>query len=310
MAGLPFTLKEEQNKGKGEKLMRLTTRIIFPALFFCLLIPYAAEAGVSVDKLTHERSANVSETYEGIIFIRNHEEEPQEVKVYQTDYLFFFDETNIYGEPGKTPRSNADWITFSPKRLTIPPKEASGVNYTVKVPNNETLTGTYWSMIMVEGISKNSPEFSKPGKEEIKLYIREVVRYGLQMVTHIGNTGTRNLKFLNTQLQKEEGRKILQIDIENIGERWLNPFLWTELYDEKGSYIGRFEDKRQRIFPGTSVRYKVDLSQVAQGKYKALVVAEAGDDDVFGATYTLKFEELIDKKTTEDIAQQSQHQNR
>ncbi|MEW5768089.1 MAG: hypothetical protein AB1797_10795 [bacterium] len=278
--------------------MKLTTRIIPSALFFCLLIPYAAKAEVSVGELTYERSAQVGETYQGVIFIRNRDEEPQEVKVYQTDYLFFFDGTNTYGEPGKAPRSNANWITFSPKRLTIPPKEASGVNYTIKVPDNETLEGTYWSMLMVEGISKNSPEFSKPEKEEVKLYIREVVRYGVQMVTHIGNTGTRSLKFVNTQFLKEAERKILQMDIENIGERWLNPFLWTELYDEKGSYIGRFEDKRQRIYPGTSVRYKVDLSQVVQGQYKALVVAEAGDDDVFGATYTLKIEE--DKKPPED----------
>ena len=55
-------------------------------------------------------------------------------------------------------------------------------------------------------------------------------------------------------------------------------------------YIGRFEGRRKRIYPSTSVRYTVDLSNVPQGTYKALVVADSGGDYIFGANYTLKFE--------------------
>lgn len=240
--------------------------------------------------LTHERVAKVGETYRGVIFIRNSSEKLQEVKVYHTDYLFFFDGRSIYGEPGKDARSNANWISFRPKRLTIPPKETSGVNYTVNVPDDENLVGTYWSMLMVEGISKNSPGAIREEKGKVKLGIRQVTRYGIQMVTNIGDTGARRLKFLETKLLKEEERRILQVDMENIGERWLRPFLWAELYDEKGSYIGRFEGGGWRIYPGTSVRYRLDLSQAPKGEYKALVIADCGGEDVFGVTCTLKFE--------------------
>ena len=71
--------------------------------------------------------------------------------------------------------------------------------------------------------------------------IRQVIRYGIHMVTHIGDTGVRRLEFLKTRLLREGERKILQVDIENIGERLLKSFLWAELYDEEGSHIGRFE---------------------------------------------------------------------
>lgn len=267
--------------------MKSKTRIIVPVLFFYLLIPYAAEAGVIVDDLTYEGIANAGETYRGTIFIRNTGSEPVEAKAYQTDYLFFFDGRSIYGEPGKDPRSNADWITFSPKQLTVPPRGKSEINYTVRVPDDEALSGTYWSMFMVEGIAKDSPEADTSKKDEISYGIRQVMRFGIQIVTHIGHTGVRNLRFLKTQLLKEEEGRILQVDLENIGERWLRPFLWVELYDEKGGNIGRFEGRKRRIYPGTSVRYRVDLSQAPEGKYKALVVADGGGDDVFGATYTL-----------------------
>jgi len=271
--------------------MKSKAGIAFPVFLLFWLMPYVSEAKVSVrGSLTHEITTKVGETYQGTILLSNAGEEPQEVKVYQTDYLFFFDGRNIYGEPGDGPRSNANWISFRSHRLVIPSKGTSEVYYTVKVPDDETLVGTYWSMLMIEGISNDSPEATGEEQGEVRLAIRQVVRYGIQMVTHIGNMGARQLEFLNTKLLREEEERILQIGIENSGERWLRPFLWAELYDEKGGYIGRFEGGRLRIYPGTSARCVIDLSQVDEGKYHVLVVADCGGDDLFGATYTLKFE--------------------
>jgi len=270
-------------------------KIAFMALLFCLLIPCMAEALVSiVGGLSHEKGAKPGEVYRGIIFLQNPGEEPQEVKLYQPDYIFFCDGTNIYGEPGENPRSNAKWITFSPERVVIQPKDRTEVHYTVRLPDDKALVGTYWSMIMVEGIGKSSPEAeaAKPLTDKPKAVVRTVVRYGIQMVTNIGNIGTRKLKFLETKLLKEDDeKKILQVDVENVGERFLRPSLWTELYDEKGNYIGRFEGARLRTYPSTSVRFRIDLSTVPKGKYKALVVADCGGDDLFGATYDLVFQE-------------------
>lgn len=260
-------------------------------LIFYLLIPCAVNAKVSiVGGLTHERAAPVGETYRGVISIRNIGDQPQEVRIYQTDYLFFCDGTSVYDVPGQVPRSNVDWIAFSPKRAIIPPQEEVAVNYTVKVPDDRPLSGTYWSMLMVEEISKSSPEAPEEERGEVRLNIRQVWRYGIQMVTHIGDTGSRKLEFLDTKLLRDGEGRTLQVDIENIGERWLRPLLWAELYNQEGSFMGRFEGECLRIYPGTSARYRVDLSEVPKGAYKALVVADCGGDDLFGATYTFKLE--------------------
>ena len=143
---------------------------------------------------------------------------------------------------------------------------------------------------MIEGISSSSPEAARQEKDKITFGISQVIRYGAQMITQIGDTGARKLKFLKTRLLKEDKGRILQVDIENIGERLLRPALWAELYDEKGKSIGKFEGGKLGVYPATSVRFRIDLSQVPKGKYKALVVADCGGDDLFGATYTLKFE--------------------
>lgn len=271
--------------------MKFRTQIILAGLIFCLLAPQVSMAGVSVTSgLTYEKEIKAGETYQGVIQLKNSGKEPQEVKLYQTDYLFFYDGRNIYGEPGKDPRSNADWITFSPNRLTISPQGTAQVNYTVKVPDDEKLAGTYWSMMMIEGISSSSPEAARQEKDKVTVGISQVIRYGAQMRTQIGDTGTRKLKFLKTKLLKDDKGRILQLDIENIGERLLRPSLWVDLYDQKGRSIGKFEGGTLGIYPTTSARFRIDLSQVPKGTYKALVVADCGGDDLFGANYTLKFE--------------------
>jgi hypothetical protein len=272
--------------------MAVKTKIIICAVLVSyFLMASASDAGVSiVGGLTHQKQASAGETYIGSILIKNPDDEPQEVKIYQTDYFFRFDGTNAYGTPGKLERSNADWLSFSPRQLTIPPKGTATVNYTVKVPNDPNLVGTYWSMLMVEGIPKGSPESSQPEKDKTKVGITQIMRYAVQMITHIGDSGQRQLKFLETKLLRENEKRFLQVDIENVGQRWLRPFLWAELYDQNGRYIGRFEGKQKRIYPGTSVRYVVDLTGVPEGAYKALVVADSGGDYIFGANYTLKFD--------------------
>jgi hypothetical protein len=48
--------------------------------------------------------------------------------------------------------------------------------------------------------------------------------------------------------------------------------------------------ERARVYPGTSVRRAIDLTDVPAGAYKALLVADAGDESVYGATYALLLE--------------------
>ena len=121
--------------------------------------------------LTREATLQPGGRTEGRIILRNNSNEPQEVKVYQTDYLFWADGRNEYGEPGSTPRSNARWIVHSPQQLTLPPKGTESVDYALQVPAQEGLSGTYWSVLMVEPIAAETLE--PPKAEEGKVILEE-----------------------------------------------------------------------------------------------------------------------------------------
>ena len=268
--------------------------------FFCVVLLLAvatmvAPAQVSViGELSQDKDVKPGESYNGVIVVRNDTNEPQEAKVYQTDYTFQYTGTNNYGEPGKQPRSNAKWIAFSPSFVTLPPQGTMAINYTVTVPkesDSKKLVGTYWSMLMIEGIQKGSAESSLPQKDKkAQMGIMQTIRYGIQIATTIANTGVKKIQFVGVpEVVDKDGKRSLQIDIENVGEIGMRPDVYVELFSAQGISLGKYPGVKYRIYPGTSVRQLIDVTSVAKGTYKALVVVDAGGEDVYGAQYTLKF---------------------
>ena len=140
---------------------------------------------------------------------------------------------------------------------------------------------------MVQEVPDVSPNDLKEEKGKISAQFQTTMRYGIQIVTDIEDSGTRDMKFLGHRLAREDKRRVLQVDVQNVGERRLRPPARVELYDQKGKEAGRFTSAKLRIYPGCSVRYKFDLSKVPKGAYKAFVIVDNEDDSVFGTQYDL-----------------------
>ena len=269
---------------------RIKFDIILSVIIFIFLFAGFSDAAIMVkSSLLQEKTAGIGETYQGVILISNNDTVAKNVKIYQTDYTFNYDGKSVYGEPGRNPHSNANWIKFSSTYLTISPQEEVKLNYTVNVPDDELLTGSYWSVVMIEGIKETAPVSSEAKKGEIKVGIQTLVRYAVQIITNIGDSGSREINILNKELVKgKEGKYTLQMDVENSGERTLRPTINAELYNLQGLLAGKFKGNRARIYPQTSARYKVDFNDVPAGKYKALITLDNGDDYVWGIQINLE----------------------
>lgn len=255
-----------------------------------LFLPLQGRAQVGITNgLTQEKVCKPGEAFQRFITIKNFGPTAEDVRIYQTDYSFTFNGQSSYGPSGKAARSNAGWITLGRSQLTVPGLSQVDLRYAAKVPDDPNLIGTYWSVIMVEDVPKTQAAEAGAPKKETTLGITQVMRYAVQIVTHIGNTGSRKLKVLHTELLQDKGRKTFDIDVENTGERGLQPYSSLELYSLKGELVGKYEGGRLRIFPETSVRFRFDVSYVAEGRYKALVVLDNKDSHVFGAQYTVDF---------------------
>jgi hypothetical protein len=242
--------------------------------------------------LSDDRTVPPGEVYVGTIVVANGTDEIQQAKVYQTDYAFHADGSNRYDAPGSSPRSNAGWVEFSPRAVTLAPGETVQVQYRVTVPleaEGQAPAGSYWSMLMVEGIPRNSAE-STLGDDSVPQYgVRQVTRYGVQVATHLLGSERSTIGFQQVRLQtNESGGRVLEVDLENQGELFAQSTLWVELFTQDGTAQGRRDGTSTRIYPGTSVRQQVDLSDLSPGQYEALIVVDSGEENVVGAQYTLE----------------------
>ena len=240
-----------------------------------------AVVGNAVD----EHEAGPGQRYVSSITVRNLTSQPQPVRIYQTDYRFSADGTSNFDVAGTVARSNAAWVKPSASSLMIPPNADVVLNYAVSVPAIDSLRGTYWSAIMVEGQPRLPPQ---AGRGEIGL--GAVFRYAVQVATHLPNAGSRKVRITRQGfLTDSTGARVLDVVLENTGERAYRPNVWIELYDSRGVMRKRIEQQRGLLYPGTSLKQRFSFGALPAGVYKALVFAGTGDDTVSAAQDRLTF---------------------
>ena len=255
-------------------------RIVASAVvLFASLSSVLALAGVTPEgEATQVHGAQPGGSYRGSIAIRNAGAGAAQVKLYQTDYLFSADGKNAFDAPGTLARSNAAWLRLNREQVTIAPDGVATVDYEMQVPPDATLSGTYWSVVMVQELT--AAEAVGDPRAGVKL--GQTLRHAIQIITEVGDSGRSEIAFLNARVVGEGALRELNIDLANTGERWLRTNVWLELHDARGRFVGRFEAPRRRTFPGTSVRNHIELGAAPAGKYLGLLVADGGRNDLFG----------------------------
>ncbi len=255
------------------------------AFFLIALIPLFSSASIEVvGSLRHIHTGEKGDVYKGEIKIQNSGTDNQEVKIYQTDLLYNYEDFTYYNDPISHDRSNANWIAYSPKTTMVAGNSTSYIQYEVTIPVSDTIFGTYWSVLMVEGVNPIDPA------QEGQFNINTVTRYAIQIVTEITDPGKGKLEFLDPILITEGDQLFLAVDMINTGDHYIVPDVSMELFDESGNSIKVLMAPKKGLFPSTSARYRFNLEGIESEKtYQTVIVAAGEGEDVFGLEYTLFF---------------------
>ena len=245
-------------------------------------------ADVSVtSSLRHEFSVDAGDTQSGVLTIANRGAAAASVTITQADLAF--DEAGgvEYEDAGSVARSNASWIHVS-TRVDVPAGGQVQVPFTVEVPADDALHGSYWSVLRVqpEAATRVTTESQA---ERVTTSVEVIVQYGVIVLTHVGTPDSRTLLFEPPAFRHDpdSGEHRLHVVLHNPGTHVVSTKLWLELYDEDGGLVTRFDTHDQRIYPGVSVSARLDLGTLEPQVYQAVVVADAGGSDVFGVRYNL-----------------------
>lgn len=235
---------------------------------------------VVVNGLSHNHDLQKGEMQQGVLIVRNNGSLPENIIIYQKDFLFNHNGETFYEDMGSTPRSNANWMVVNPISFIIQPQEEVEVVYELRVPNSDTLRGTYWSTLMVEPAVELDTS-----KEALSVSIRTVLRYAVQIVANVSSENEiikANLDFLNVDLNTEGDNPKMLVDVANTGEIMLRTEMAIQIYYPDGTLLGVFKSRRSRTYPGTSKRYIIELPMLEKGEYTSTLVADSENDEILG----------------------------
>ena len=235
--------------------------------------------------LLHAYTVRPGQTADGLLMLASSAAAPQEVRLYLQDYGTDGDGRPVYAPPGSQPRSNAPWIRLGQNRVVVAPGQQLAVSYTIQVPADPSLRGTYWSVIMVEPAAAQPPPPAASDARS-RVTLRHVWRYAVHVVTDVGPAGDVRLTFTHPRLLETAAGLVLEVDLANDGQRWLRPKVWVEVYDQEGGLAARTEVLPPPLYPGCVSRQRLALGRLAPGPYQALLVADNGDAHVFAVRYT------------------------
>lgn len=237
------------------------------------------------------------------ITVHNGGTRAERVRLYLTDYVHDTGRGWIFPPAGTLPRSNAHWIRGADVEFVLQPGEEREVALQISVPTDETIRGTYWGSVMVEPQSLRDVLLVGDETEDTsaRITLRQGFRYQIALITNVGDSGQRIVSFQHPTLTyTSEGHVMFEVDIENIGERWLHPHITLDVYDGTGALIRRVAGGRPHLLPDTSRTVQFPLDNLSPGTYVALLFVDEGSGDVFATRMTFNVNNVTNGSTDSD----------
>ncbi len=255
--------------------------IILMGIFMTLFVANLQATITVVNGMSHEYMVNRNQVYEGQIIIKNLSKNAARVVFYKTDLEHNCDGETKFIAKGSHERSCAEWIESSNNEIMISGEQEMTVVYSVKVPDRE-FDGSYWGVIMIEEVEGVDTSEKKKGVK-----VRSNVRYAVQVIASFSQNAVKDLNYGAIGMDTVDAEEYLTINIDNTGNTLLKPVLILELYNDNGETVKRIELTMQKVYPGNCKKFQVPLNGVPRGKFTGVLVADCGENNIFGLNLNL-----------------------
>lgn len=253
-------------------------------LIWLLFVPFFAES-LLVSELSYKGKFSPGDFRRIKISLTNEKTVPEQVHFKLVDYACNAEGEHFFKKPHSFERSNASWIHLHTNQLTLKAKEKADYFFTVKVPSDPLLQGSYWSVILIE--PKDPVNTIKDQLMGFNLAIQ--LRFAYHLITTI-DEGVAKLEVIQTKLYPLQEEEKLGIDIKNTGTLFLNPKATLKLYNSAGVLEKTLISQKERLYPASSQRYFFQGMGLKGKKYTAFLLLDNEDKHLFGETFELSLE--------------------
>jgi len=226
--------------------------------------------------LTNVGSANPGEVVEGEVLLQNIGDKEERILIYLKDLVQDCHTATSYAPVGTHSRSSGNWIELNASDKVLAPMEEFSLKYNVKIPEENSLHGSYWSILMVEIVDP-----IKEDQLDYGIAMDSKIRYGIQLITNIGVEETSVIEFAGVELNQRDSGHVLLATAENISEFMVTPTLVLEVYNQNAELVLKTEVPFKKVYPKSCKTFELPIQNLEKGDYDALLVADYGKD-LFG----------------------------
>jgi|GEM_PF-2834778 len=256
-------------------------KTLFLTFFFSLIGSYG-HALIQEAAKVHEVA--VGESLLKKYTFRNNSDDSVTYKITCQDYSHKCDGSTEYLPTNTMARSNGSWIELSNNLITVPPHESKEFFFKVNVPNDPSLSGSFWSIFLI------TPVENKVMEEEEGLGIRTVMRFGRVFVTQIGEQ-VPEVSLSSIELEEREGELFLALDVENTGGTYYSPTSVMKIFDADAKMVQEVSKGKETVLPTNSVHLVYPIQKLAAGKYTAFIILKDAHGKMFGTRRTLSIDD-------------------
>jgi len=255
------------------------------SFFFCIFLSNLVFSNISViNGLTHTYTGTSGQVISGEVILVNGSSQEERVTFELSDAIFYCDAPRIFTNEETHPRSSNDWFKAELMDVVLNPKEKYVYRFTITIPNDQQIRGSFWTILMVNA--------EKPIKEEAlteSIGLNTKMRYAVGLLTHVNELDAVNLEFNDIQIVKktEKTNSNLDIKLQNHSSFIEETLLSLEVYDKNGVKVFEEKSTRKKIFPGACTDFNIDISSIPEGDYECILIAESREEYV-GANISLQ----------------------
>jgi len=243
-------------------------KIVSAILFFVLSLVVCgfADAQLLMEKSRVEETVNPGETIADVITLHNNGEVPMDLTVYWEDFEYLppYDGKKNFMPAGSSPFTMSNWIAFSPREVTIPPKGKRDINYTIKVPSDAV--GGHYGVLFFESGSREKSQVT-----------------GVNIVTRLGalffiESANKNKSAALNNINLKEST--ITGTFENKGNIIFFPKGIYYMMDKEGLVLERGEVDKLYVPPQKEAPFAIDLSdELKEGDYTLVLTFDLNEGD-------------------------------
>ena len=209
--------------------------------------------------------------------VSNKSKAPVTLGVSVTDFWYNEKNEKLFGAPGSSPRSAANWIEVVPRRVAVPAEGTAKVQVIVTPPRQ--VSGGYYAVIFVE----SKPELTEEATAE-KRAVYTNMRLGSLILLSAAKTEKYQVGVSDAQFAPPLASQAMKLDflLANESNTHIFPQATAVIVNSRHELIAKAEGDKKRFLPGQKDRLPVSWTgTLPPGKYSAILTVVYGEDKNF-----------------------------